>query len=92
MLAVGIAGPVVVGHSLGGMIGVEVAAQHPSVPQALVLVDPGPIDPLPETVEFFSSFADNLAGPSGEEFRRAYVHDMGARDEELARSDGRSLT
>lgn len=83
---VGIANPVVVGHSLGGMIGVEFAANHPSVAQALVLVDPGPIDPLPETVEFFRSFAEGLAGPSGEELRRAYVEDMGARDEGLARS------
>jgi pimeloyl-ACP methyl ester carboxylesterase len=81
---VAIAKPVVVGHSLGGMIGVELAARHPSVPRALVLVDPGPIDPLPETVKFFSSFAEQLEGPSGEDVRRAYVHDMGARDEELA--------
>src|SRR2546421_7580614 len=42
--AVGIDKPVVVGHSLGGMIAVELAARHPSVPRALVLVDPGPID------------------------------------------------
>jgi pimeloyl-ACP methyl ester carboxylesterase len=48
---VGIDKPVVVGHSLGGMIGVELAARHPTVPRALVLVDPGPIDPLPETRE-----------------------------------------
>jgi pimeloyl-ACP methyl ester carboxylesterase len=82
---VGIERPVVVGHSLGGMIGVEFAAQHPSVARALVLVEPGPIDPLPETVEFFSSFAEKLAGPSGEDLRRAYVQDMGARDEGLAR-------
>ncbi len=83
--AIGVANPVVVGHSLGGMIGVEFAAQHPSLPKALVLVDPGPIDPLPETIEFFSSFAEKLAAPDGDELRRAYVQDMGARDEELAR-------
>ena len=49
--AVGIERPVVVGHSLGGMIAVELAARRPSLPRALVLVDPGPIDPLPATVE-----------------------------------------
>ena len=59
---VGIEKPVVVGHSLGGMIGVELAARHPSVPGALVLVDPGPIDPLPETVEFFNAFARRAGG------------------------------
>lgn len=82
--AVGIDKPVVVGHSLGGLIGIELAARHPSVPRALVLVDPGPIDPLPATVEMFTALAERLAGPSGEEVRRLYVQDMGARDEELA--------
>jgi len=81
---VGIDKPVVAGHSLGGMIAVELAARHPSVPAALVLVDPGPIDPLPETVEFFRSFVEELEGPNGEEVRRLYVQDMGALDEELA--------
>jgi pimeloyl-ACP methyl ester carboxylesterase len=83
--AVGIEKPVVVGHSLGGMIAVELGARYPALPAALVLVDPGPIDPLPATVEFFREFAEQLEGPDGEEIRRAYVHDMGARDEELAR-------
>ena len=82
--AVGIAKPVVVGHSLGGMIAVELAAQQPSIARALILLDPGPIHPLPRTVEFFRSFAEELAGPGGEDIRRAYVQDMGARDEELA--------
>jgi pimeloyl-ACP methyl ester carboxylesterase len=82
--AVGIEKPVVVGHSLGGMIAVDLAARHPDLPSALVLVDPGPIDPLPETVEFFTGFAQQLEGPDGEAIRRAYVHEMGARDEELA--------
>lgn len=82
---VGIPKPIVVGHSLGGMIGVELTARHPSLPRGLVLVDPGPIDPLPETVKLFSAFAEQLEGPSGEDVRRLYVQDMGARDEELAR-------
>ena len=82
---VGIDEPVVVGHSLGGMIAVELAARHPTVPRALVLVDPGPIDPLPKTVRGFEALAEQLAGPMGQEVRRLYVQDMGARDEELAR-------
>ncbi len=77
--------PVVVGHSLGGMIAVELAARYPSVPRALVLVDPGPIDPLPHTVKIFSAFAEQLAGPRGEDVRRQWVQDMGTRDEKLAR-------
>jgi pimeloyl-ACP methyl ester carboxylesterase len=80
----GIDKPVIAGHSLGGMIAVELASRHPSVPSALVLVDPGPIDPLPETVKFFQDFAEQLEGPTGEEVRRAYVQNMGAIDVELA--------
>jgi len=83
--AVGIENPVLVGHSLGGMIAVDLAARYPEVPSALVLVDPGPIDYLPETGEFFTELAEQLDAPGGEEVRRAYVQDMGARDEELAR-------
>jgi pimeloyl-ACP methyl ester carboxylesterase len=82
---VGIERPVVVGHSLGGMIAVELAGRYPTLPSALVLVDPGPIDYLPETVAFFTGLAEQLEGPDGEAVRREYVHDMGARDEELAR-------
>ena len=67
------------------MIAVELAAQHSSIARAIVLVEPGPIHPLPKTVEFFSSFAEMLAGPGGEDLRRAYVGDMGVRDERLAR-------
>ena len=83
--AVGIEKPVVVGHSLGGMIAVELGGRYPELPSALVLVDPGPIDPLPASVEFFRGFAGQLEGSDGKEIRRAYVHDMGARDDELAR-------
>ncbi len=82
--AVGIERPVLVGHSLGGMIAVELAGRRPSLPRALVLVDPGPIDWDPEMCRKFDSFAKQLAGPDGEEVRRRYVENMGARDPEVA--------
>jgi pimeloyl-ACP methyl ester carboxylesterase len=83
--AVGIERPVVVGHSSGGMIAVDLGARYPSLARALVLVDPGPIDPLPDTVEFFRGFAAELEGPNGKDVRLEYVHGMGARDDDLAR-------
>ena len=82
---VGIERPVVVGHSLGGMIAVELAGRRPALPGAIVLVDPGPIDPLPSTTEVFRTFMNELSGQDGEEVRREYVKDMGARDDRLAR-------
>jgi pimeloyl-ACP methyl ester carboxylesterase len=83
--AVGIEKPVVAGHSLGGMICVELGARYPSLPAGLVLVDPGPIAPLQNSVAFFDVAPEQLAGPAGEDVRRLWVEDMGCRDEELAR-------
>lgn len=62
-----------VGHSLGGMIGIELAARHPSVPGAVAAVDPGPINPLPETRKIFEDLESRLRSPDGEAARREYV-------------------
>jgi pimeloyl-ACP methyl ester carboxylesterase len=71
----GISKPVLIGHSLGGMIAIELAARHPSVPSAVVADDPGPINPLPETRKIYEGFAMELEGPDGEGVRRAWVED-----------------
>ena len=69
----GISKPVVAGHSLGGMIAIELAARHPALPRAVIGVDPGSINPLPEVQTFFEGFAADLEGSDGEAVRRAYV-------------------
>jgi pimeloyl-ACP methyl ester carboxylesterase len=73
----GITDAVFVGHSLGGMIAIELAARHPSLPKAIVAVDPGPIAMTPEARSAFESFATQLGGPDGEAMRRDWVDSDG---------------
>jgi len=80
--------PVLVGHSLGGMIAIEIAARYPSLPAAVVAVDPGPIDPLPAARKFFEALVAQLDGPQAGEVMRAFVEGMclPTDDEERTRS------
>lgn len=70
---VGILRPVVVGHSLGGMIAIELAARHPSLPTVVVAVAPGAISPTPQARSVYEGFATQLEGSDGEAVRRAWV-------------------
>ena len=72
----GISRPVIVGHSLGGMIAIDLAARRPSIVGAVVAVDPGPIDPLPETRQIFEALIARLEGPDSDAARRAYVESL----------------
>jgi pimeloyl-ACP methyl ester carboxylesterase len=72
---IGISKPVVIGHSLGAMIAIELAARHPSLPSAVVAADPGPINPPPEIRRIYEGFAMELEGPDGEAVRRAWVEE-----------------
>lgn len=72
---IGIEKPVVIGHSLGGMIAIELGARHPSLARALVADDPGPVHPTDAAVRLFAGFLQQLAGPTGEDVRRAWVVD-----------------
>ena len=69
----GLARPVVLGHSLGGMVAIELAARHPSLPSAVVALDPGPIDMLPESRAGYDSVLSAMSGPDGEAVRLAFV-------------------
>jgi pimeloyl-ACP methyl ester carboxylesterase len=68
--------PIVVGHSLGGMIAIELAARYPSLPAAVVADDPGAIDPVPAALKIYDGLATQLEGPDGDAVRRAYIEGM----------------
>jgi pimeloyl-ACP methyl ester carboxylesterase len=68
--------PVIVGHSLGGMIGIELAAARPELVGAVVGVDSGPIDPLPDVRSRFAELAEAIEGEGGDATRRAYVEGL----------------
>ncbi len=70
---IGIERPVVIGHSLGGMIAIELAARYPKLPLMVVADEPGPINPLPETRLVYEGFAAELEGPGADAVRRAWV-------------------
>jgi pimeloyl-ACP methyl ester carboxylesterase len=66
----GIREAVVVGHSMGALVGVQLVASHPELASALVLVDPATIGPGNEGA---LALAERLAGPEAPEVRRSFV-------------------
>jgi pimeloyl-ACP methyl ester carboxylesterase len=62
-------GAVIVGHSTGAAVALEVAAAHPETPSAIVLLDPIPIVPLPALQAQRGRLPEALTGPS---FRDAF--------------------
>jgi pimeloyl-ACP methyl ester carboxylesterase len=69
----GIERPIVIGHSLGGMVAVELAARYPALVGAIVGLDPGPIYATAEAKAIYRGLAEQLAGPDGESVRRGFV-------------------
>ncbi len=80
--------PVVVGHSLGGMIGIELAARYPSLPAAVVAVDPGPIDFLHQDRKIFEGLIAQLEGPDGKGVRQAFIEGMFLPTDDAERKRG----
>jgi pimeloyl-ACP methyl ester carboxylesterase len=65
--------PVIVGHSMAAAVALEVAAAHPELPSAIVLLDPIPIVPLPELHAQRGQLAEALAGPAYREALRGFA-------------------
>lgn len=72
----GIADAVIAGHSLGGMIAVELAARYPSLARAVVAVDPGPLAMTAESRATFQALIAALGGSDSTRARRDYVDQM----------------
>jgi pimeloyl-ACP methyl ester carboxylesterase len=54
---IGIVGPVVIGHSMGGLVALDITARYADMPAATVILD-SPIVPPPGFVEILNPFAD----------------------------------
>jgi pimeloyl-ACP methyl ester carboxylesterase len=64
--------PVVVGHSMGGIVAFDLAARYPELPSAVVMLDAAVI--LPAGVQAaIPGFLEMLRGPGYREALRAYV-------------------
>ena len=72
----GLERPVLVGHSLGGMIAVELAAARPELLGGVIGVDPGPFDLLPEVRARFLALIEAIEGEDGVSARREYVEGL----------------
>ena len=68
--------PVVIGHSMGGTIVLELAARHPDLPRAVVMVDPAPIVVTPELEPMLAGLVDALNGPDHQAVRQGFVEGM----------------
>lgn len=67
----GLQRPAIVGHSLGGVMAVALAARHPELPAAVVALD-SPLVPPPERADVMRGLFPRLRGPAYAEELRAY--------------------
>ncbi len=68
----GVYRPTIVGHGLGGLVGLDLAARYPDLPGALVALN-SPILPPPESHAFRRSFAERLRASTFREALRVLV-------------------
>jgi pimeloyl-ACP methyl ester carboxylesterase len=66
--------PVVVGHSMGGLVALQLAASHPDLASGIVLVDPAPIIKNEATIGMFKGMAESLRGAGYLDVVRGFVN------------------
>jgi pimeloyl-ACP methyl ester carboxylesterase len=71
----GVEGPVIIGHSMGGVIALELAARRPHLPIALVLLD-APVVTAPAFDEHVRPVRERLLGSDYREAMRRIAADM----------------
>ena len=68
----GVYRPIVVGHGLGGAVGLELSARNPDIPSAIVALN-SHFFPPPEAHDSLLSFANRLRAPTWSEELRRWV-------------------
>jgi pimeloyl-ACP methyl ester carboxylesterase len=76
--------PVVVGHSLGGVVALALAARHPDLPEAIVALD-SPLIPPPERQAQMEDFFERLRGAGYEEEVGRYFSGLFGENDDPAR-------
>jgi pimeloyl-ACP methyl ester carboxylesterase len=71
----GLERPVVVGHSMGGVIAFELAVTHPGLPGAIVMID-SPVARPAASRDGMPAFLEKLNGPEYREALTGYVADV----------------
>ena len=67
-----LAKPVVVGHSMGGIVALDLAARYPDLPAAIAMLDAATVPP-PTTGDAIQRLLAALRGPAYREAQRQYV-------------------
>lgn len=70
---IGVQRAIIGGHSMGGAVALEVAAEHPGLVAAVVLLDPLPIAPTPLYRERMTGLVHALQSPTHEAAMRAFA-------------------
>jgi|RhiMethySRZTD1v2_1073278.scaffolds.fasta_scaffold106478_2 pimeloyl-ACP methyl ester carboxylesterase len=71
----GIEKPIVIGHSMGGVIAVELAARFPGLPIAIVTLD-APVAPPRVLVDRLTSLAEGFRSPAFQELQSKFVDSL----------------